>query len=1368
MSADCALCPLRPEDNSVAAASSGAPRVEEQGAEEQNEDETEEHPAEEARAAKPARDPGAPSKAEQEAHEATHLPFRVWCPECVKGRRDNPPHKRISHSESEVPVVLMDYCFVRREGEDETLTILLMKDQGSRAIRAWVVPHKGADTDGTADRAVQGIRDLGHRGPVVFKTDNEPALLALREALMARLPEGAIPVTSPAGESQSNGAVENAVKLFKGLLRVHLAALERKAGVHIPSAHPVLTWLAEHVADVLTKYLQGSDGRTAFERLFSKPVREEGLEFGEQVFFRKRKTNDMNVVLDARWAPGVWLGRRWGSITHRVHYEGGVVDARAIQRRPLLERWAGEALAAVRATPWCTQPGPIGENEPLQVLPALPGPIVDRPPARPEPEYRPKRVYIQDEDLERYGYTANCRRCMLRREGGKGQGVAHRKECRERIEAAMREAGDVRFGEAEERITEELHRRSAPLVEAADAAAAAAAADDVPYESVVDCNGDAVAAAGAQGGDMDDDDIQVEADEGEMVDFLGKETPRDTEIEATQLYEMMLVLGVSAPLAQAKVVELYSPPRVTSELAAVPNVSLGPGLTFDLKADSTGKSWDFTRAADRREALRQIQVQRPYLVIGSPPCASFCSMNVRLNYPKMDPADVARRVVEGKVLLDFALQVYKVQLENGRHFLHEHPASAASWAAPGVQRLLAQPGIAAVTCDQCRFGLQVKGENGEYGLAKKPTRFMSSSAEVLKELDKKCNHEHEHVPLMGKQRTTAAAIYTPELCRAMLRGIEAQLHREGRVPAGVGRAASRGVGLYALGPDLAEAPEHDETRVTLEPWEGRVEDEREALDKYPHDAPDYWDANTGEELPKDLTAAARREELEFMRGWEVWDVVPVSECLQRTGKKPLGGKWVDVNKGDREKPDVRSRYVAKEIAFYRSDDFFAATPPLEALRMLISHVASSEGEKLLLMDARKAHLHASAIRLVYVDLPPEERQPGCCGRLRRCLYGTRDAPARWEAFMANELEQMGFVRGRSSPCCFTHPARAVKCVVHGDDFTFAGLDPELKWVEEEMNKRFLIKVLGKLGPDEGDVKELRILNRVLRWSPEGIHYEADPRHAEILLAGLAGVGERAVTTAGVRSKHAEGEEGAELSAQDAGLFRSLAARANYLAMDRADIAYAAKELCRRMKAPTATDLSALKRVARYLVSSARVVYLFEWQRAVGLQVYVDTDFAGCTQTRRSTSGGCILRGSHTLKHWSSTQKTVTLSSGEAELAGLVKGAGEALGMQSLAADLGVQVDIRLYADSSAAIGICRRNGIGRVRHLAVNQLWVQGMLQAGALALHKVPGEENPADILTKHVGRDILDRHMVRMSLHRATGRAATAPEVSADIGRL
>ena len=108
--------------------------------------------------------------------------------------------------------------------------------------------------------------------------------------------------------------------------------------------------------------------------------------------------------------------------------------------------------------------------------------------------------------------------------------------------------------------------------------------------------------------------------------------------------------------------------------------------------------------------------------------------------------------------------------------------------------------------------------------------------------------------------------------------------------------------------------------------------------------------------------------------------------------------------------------------------------------------SGSGGRKILVVDARKAHLHVTTERDIFVELPPEIRRPGMCARLKRCLYGTRDAPARWEAFLAAELEKHGFVQGVASPCCFRHRSRDVRCVVHGDDFVFVGSDRELDWV----------------------------------------------------------------------------------------------------------------------------------------------------------------------------------------------------------------------------------------------------------------------------------------------------------------------------------
>ena len=88
--------------------------------------------------------------------------------------------------------------------------------------------------------------------------------------------------------------------------------------------------------------------------------------------------------------------------------------------------------------------------------------------------------------------------------------------------------------------------------------------------------------------------------------------------------------------------------------------------------------------------------------------------------------------------------------------------------------------------------------------------------------------------------------------------------------------------------------------------------------------------------------AARIEEMEEFRKHGVYIKVPIKECMERTGKKPIGVRWVDINKGDHVSPEYRSRLVAKEIKMDKRSDLFAATPPIEALKMLLS-AAVTEG-----------------------------------------------------------------------------------------------------------------------------------------------------------------------------------------------------------------------------------------------------------------------------------------------------------------------------------------------------------------------------------------------------------------------------------------
>ena len=206
-----------------------------------------------------------------------------------------------------------------------------------------------------------------------------------------------------------------------------------------------------------------------------------------------------------------------------------------------------------------------------------------------------------------------------------------------------------------------------------------------------------------------------------------------------------------------------------------------------------------------------------------------------------------------------------------------------------------------------------------------------------------------------------------------------------------------------------------------------------------------------------------------------------------------------------------------------------------------------------------------------------------------------------------------------------------------------------------------------------------------------------------------------------------------------------------------------------MSKPTEHAWQALKRIGRFLRGSPRLVYTYPQQTAGCVDVYTDTDWAGCPKTRKSTSGGCVLVGSHAIKHWSSTQTSVALSSGEAEFAGVIRGAGQGLGYQALLRDIGVQAPLRVWTDSSAAIGICSRQGLGKLRHLDTHTLWIQQAVRLGRVDLRKVDGESNPADLLIKHsISRDRLDKLVKLHGCRYVDGRAANAPHMrSGESGR-
>ena len=200
-------------------------------------------------------------------------------------------------------------------------------------------------------------------------------------------------------------------------------------------------------------------------------------------------------------------------------------------------------------------------------------------------------------------------------------------------------------------------------------------------------------------------------------------------------------------------------------------------------------------------------------------------------------------------------------------------------------------------------------------------------------------------------------------------------------------------------------------------------------------------------------------------------------------------------------------------------------------------------------------------------------------------------------------------------------------------------------------------------------------------------------------------------------------------------------RAKYLEQDRLDISEAVKALSQFMAHPREGHMAELKRLIRYLRGQPRHVVRFVRQDQCGLTVETDSDWAGEATRRRSTSGMIIRRGKHLIRHTSTLQSVLALSSAEAEFYALTKGAAYALGVQSLFNDWGVQVDITMFTDSSSGLSFSSRRGLGKMRHIQTRFLWLQDLVASKALNVRKILGTLNPADILTKPLGADVLLR---------------------------
>ena len=180
-----------------------------------------------------------------------------------------------------------------------------------------------------------------------------------------------------------------------------------------------------------------------------------------------------------------------------------------------------------------------------------------------------------------------------------------------------------------------------------------------------------------------------------------------------------------------------------------------------------------------------------------------------------------------------------------------------------------------------------------------------------------------------------------------------------------------------------------------------------------------------------------------------------------------------------------------------------------------------------------------------------------------------------------------------------------------------------------------------------------------------------------------------------------------------------------------------------MAEPTMREMERVKRIERYLVGKPRARCWFRWQQKGELEAHSDADWGGDKASRRSVSAGVITRGAHCLKVWTKNRQVVALSSAERKLYAAVKTASEGLGIQSVAKDLRISCGLNLLLDASATMCLVNRGGLGKAKHVDMQNLWIQEAFRSGWFVTKKVGTSVNPADLMTQPLAKPKIEQLM-------------------------